>query len=190
MGMNTLMRKSEIRNPKSETDGRENVSRAANKLDRWCLGLLGVLVWLGLGVACHSSKPPHPASRPGGGRTSQVQVAEVHGSGCRGKNPGGSWHPLQPGAWLAEGALVEARPPSRIKLRFYQAGILVEVKPGTLLQLEKLRCRQEPTAFVTSTVLDLQQGQVQVDNANLSPGSEFEIRTPQGVTRIPPAPVK
>ena len=68
----------------------------------------------------------------------------------------------------------------------YEAGVMVQLKPDGQMRLDNLSFRHESGAVITATRLDLQKGEVAVDGSNLSPGSEFEIRTPQGVTRIPP----
>jgi hypothetical protein len=66
----------------------------------------------------------------------------------------------------------------------------VEVKPASLLRLERISYRKEGALVVTSTVLDLPQGELAVDGSNLTPGSEFVIKTPQGRQSIPPSAAK
>jgi len=113
-------------------------------------------------------------------------VAEVRGFGGRAKLPGGSWHKLLLGDWLPMGSSVQTSSESSVTLSLYEAGIVVHVKPASEVRLEKLAYRKDAGAVITATRLNLPKGEVGVDNANLTPGSEFEIRTPQGVTQIPP----
>ncbi len=113
-------------------------------------------------------------------------MAEVRGFGGRAKQPGGSWRKLLLGDWLPMGSSVQTSSESSVTLRLYEAGIVVHVKPGSEVRLEKLAYRQDASVVITTTRLDLPTGEVAVDSANLTPGSQFEIRTPQGVTRIPP----
>jgi hypothetical protein len=152
----------------------------------------GVL-WLALLVSggnlgCQSSKRPAAPLPPEGWLPGQAQVLTVQGSGCRGRNLGDSWHRLRAGDWLSAGADLEARAPSSLTLRLFDLGVTVQVKPGTLLHVDKICYRNDSGKLLTSTVFTLQQGEVAVDRANLTPGSEFEIRTPQGVSRLPPQP--
>lgn len=117
---------------------------------------------------------------------SQAQVSAVRGFGCKAKLPGGSWHKALLGDSLPVGASVQTGPDSTLTLRLYETGILVHVKPASTLRLEELAQGRNAGGVVTRTRLDLTKGEVGVENANLAPGSEFEIRTPQGVTRLPP----
>ncbi len=149
--------------------------------------ILAALAWLALGNGCQSPKPAPTTDLNGGWLPSQAQVAGATGSGCRAQAPGGPWRRLQVGDWLAPGTLVEAKPFTRLRLRFYEAGIMVEVKPGSLLRLDKLSYRKEGHVVVTSTLVDLRQGELAVDKSALTPGSEFVIKTPQGLKRIPAA---
>jgi hypothetical protein len=151
---------------------------------------LAALVWLALGNGCQSSKPAPAADLNGGWLPSQARVAEAQGSGVRAKPPGGSWRKLQVGDWLSQGTVIEVKPFTRLRLRLYEVGVMVEVKPASLLRLEKIAYRKEGASSVTSTLLDLQQGELAVDPSNLTPGSEFVIKAPQGVTRIPPPAAK
>jgi hypothetical protein len=151
---------------------------------------LAALAWLALGNGCHSSKPAPAVALSDGWLPSQAQVAEAQGAGCRARDPGGPWRKLQAGDWLPQGAMVEAKPFTRLRLRLYEVGIMVEVKPASLLRLEKIAYRKEGAWVVTSTLLDLQQGELAVDGSSLTPGSEFVIKTPQGLTKIPPPSAK
>jgi hypothetical protein len=150
--------------------------------------LLGGLALLGPG--CRSSKPDPSLPIPAGWLPSQGLVTEVQGSDCRARKPGASWHKLRSGEWLPAGTWIEAGVSSRLAVQLYEPGIKVQVKPGSLLQLEKLSYLRREEGLLTSTVLDLQQGEVAVDSSNLTAGSEFEIRSPQGVTHIPPPGAK
>lgn len=148
---------------------------------------LAVAALIGLTISCRNPRtPPAAIGLLAGLLPSQAQVAEVRGVGARGKSPGGSWRKLQLGDWLPMGSVIQTPPNSTLTLRLYEAGVLLVAKPGSNLRLEKLSYRKEPFGAVTATVIDLQKGEVVVDGANLPAGSEFEIRTPQGVTRIPP----
>ena len=147
---------------------------------------VAALTWLALGQGCQSKKPVPAPDLSGGWLPSQAQVAEATGSGCRAQSPGGPWRKLQAGDWLAPGTLVEAKPFTRLRLRLYEVGLMVEVKPASLLRLEKISYRKEGAVVVTSTLLDLQRGELAVDGSSLTPGSEFVIKTPQGLTKIPP----
>jgi hypothetical protein len=158
----------------------------ARRLRRWRVAVMLALVLPGWGVACRSSKPPSSSILPEGWLPGQAQVTAAPGAGCRSKNPGASWRKLQPGDWLSAGATVEVRAPARLSLRLFEIGVMMEVEPGSLLRLDTLSYRREADKVVTSTVLTLTQGRVAVDSSHLSAGSEFEIRTPQGITRIPP----
>lgn len=186
---------------------RTRIQTISRPLRRVRAGLAGLAV-LGLCASCSSPQrsavsvtpvDPNPtAAGPGvtqpsamseGSedlRPSQAQVAEVRGTGSRGKNPGRSWRKLRPGDWLPMGASLETAPGSSLSLRLYETGVLVQVKPDSLLCLENLSYRMDGGKTITSTLLDLQKGEVAVDDSNLAAGSTFEIRTPQGLTRIPP----
>lgn len=151
---------------------------------------IGVLA-LGLGSmlgGCRGTKPvPAPLVLPHNATSGQALVVEVRGFGVRGRNPGGSWKKLLLGDRVGMGGTVETAPDSAATLRLYESGITLHLKPGSLVRLEKLVSRGDAGALITVTLLDLQKGEVSVDASQLSPGSEFDIRTPQGVTRIPPA---
>jgi len=152
--------------------------------------LLAALAGLALGSGCQTTKPAAASGLDEGWLPSQAQVAEAQGAGCRARFPGGDWHRIQAGDWLGAGTLVGTKPFTRLQLRLYEVGITVEVKPASLLRLEKLSYRKEGTLVVTSTILDLTQGEVAVDGSNLTPGSEFLIKTPQGLKSIPAPPLK
>jgi hypothetical protein len=156
---------------------------------RWWTAL-AALAALVLTNGCQSPKPVPPASLGEGWLPSQAQVAEAQGAGCQAKAPGGTWRKLKAGDWLAPGTMVEAKAFTRLRLRLYEVGIMVEVKPSSLVCLEKLSYRKEGATVVTSTLLDLQKGELAVDGSSLTPGSEFTIKTPQGVTQIPAPAVK
>ncbi|MBI5383698.1 MAG: hypothetical protein HZA90_03325 [Verrucomicrobia bacterium] len=147
---------------------------------------MAALILLSWCVSCHSPQPTPVTVLPQGLLPSQAQVAEVRGFGARGRNPGGAWRKLQLSDWLAMGATVQTPPTTGLTLRLYEAGLLVHLKTNTVVRLEQLAYRRDGAAVTTFTVLDLSQGEVAVDDSNLTPGSEFEIRTPQGTTRIPP----
>jgi hypothetical protein len=157
---------------------------------RWLTA--GLLGGLGLLVgACHSPTPdPALPLLPSGWLPSQALVAEVQGAACRGKKPGDSWRKLRPGDWLPPGTIIDTVAPSQLTLQLYEAGIKVQVKPGTLLRLEKLSYLRRSDGLLTATVLDLPEGEVAVDSSNLTAGSDFEIRAPQGVTHISPPGAK
>ena len=147
------------------------------------LTLLALATAISFSVSCRSPREAAVAPLPNGMLPSQAQVVEVRGFDNQGKNPGGSWHRLRLGDWLAMGAVVRTSPTSKLTLRLYQAGVMVQLKPSSRMILTQLSYSKE--TGTTSTVLDLPQGEVVVDDAHLPPGSDFEIHTPQGVTRIP-----
>jgi hypothetical protein len=142
--------------------------------------------WVLAGSACQSSKPVVPPALASGWLPSQARVIEVRGPGGRGQDARSSWRKLRPGDWLLPGALIETAESCELTLQIYEPGVKVEVKAGSRLRLETLSYQRRGDGVVTSTLLQLEQGRVEVDNSHLTPGSDFEVRTPTGTTRIPP----
>lgn len=161
-----------------------------NPRERAGHAIRGVAALIALGLsgllgACRSFQTPAVRLEPGL-LPSQARVTDVRGSEARGRNPDAAWRKLRLGDWLAMGATVQTGPSTTLTLQLYEAGVLMQVKPDSLLVLEKLSYRNDAGRLVTATVIDLQRGEVAVDDSRLPPGSEFTIRTPGGLTRIPP----
>lgn len=161
-------------------------------LQRWprwvnrSLVLLAGLVLLSWSMGCRSPQPNPAGPSAQGLPPSRAQVVEVRGSGVRARTPWSLWQRVQPGEWLPMGASVRTAGDSSVILRLPAAGAGVEVKPNSQLRLLTLTSRTNGTMIVSRTQLSLEQGEVIVDNSKLTPGSEFEVRTPRGITRIPP----
>ena len=119
-----------------------------------------------------------------GFRQGYAVVRAVRGQAEYSNWTGDRWRRLNVGWMLQSGASVRTLPDSEVDLFLKQNGPIVRVTPGTVLTLEQLSYQERPDETVIVTVLTVPKGRILAAVKKLAPGSLYEIRTPEGVTRV------
>ena len=91
---------------------------------------------------------------------------------------------LKLGDVLKPGETVTTGPDSTVDLFLDQIGRGLELAPNSMLSLEKMTRETSAIGTVTDTRVELQKGGVYGVVLGLRPGSQFEVKTPQGLTSV------
>jgi len=113
-------------------------------------------------------------------RDARVSVRHVEGTAQCMIKEGGLWRPLQAGAELGAGAVLQTSDNSAVDLFFPWSGTVLRLTPNTELRVEKLLKLSTDIENITDTKLVLTKGSVVGSQRKLPKASTFSIETAKG----------
>jgi hypothetical protein len=95
-----------------------------------------------------------------------------------------TWETLKKGKLLPAGSLIQTGEGSMVDLSLGDTGDILRIYANTVVGIDKLTSQPAQNGAQTETQLDLRNGQIMGQTHNLSAGSKYEIKFPNGVAGV------
>jgi hypothetical protein len=95
-----------------------------------------------------------------------------------------TWEALKKGKLLPAGSLIQTGEGSMVDLALGDTGDVLRIYASSVVGIDKLTSQPAQNGAQTETQLDLRNGQIMGQTHNLSAGSKYEIKFPNGVAGV------